>query len=219
MPDLDQYEPLAGKWRSIYKSYVENADSKSEEIADAALRVITAMLRACHGCVLLPQITQLLWKYQPQLIPQSLFSNSAQEALAQFNHQLAVLVQGMTDQRIEMVAVRAAQTVALHMVHQRVAAQDYSTLQQYVGAQVIKDLIRHCFLDKARAFSVGKRFRDGAEAYGFYQHVMSSIEGGMGSLVKQFVERPNGERLRYRSFLKKQSTKAMLHDEGWRMDA
>ena len=177
------------------------------------------MLRDCGGCLLLPQMTDLLWQYQFQLAQGSLFTATSQEALIQINDQLDILARSVANQRIEMVAIRSARTVAIQLRTSQVKSEDYHTLQYRFATQVIKDLIRHSFLDKARAFSVGKRFHNVTEAYQFYSHVMTSIDQGIGSLVKQFVRRPNGRHLRYYSpFFKKQSTSSMLHDPLLRMD-
>ncbi len=219
MPDQDEYEPLARQWLNGYKRYIDDANSTYEEIADDALRVVTKMLRDCGGCSLLPQMTDLLWQYQLQLIQGNLFSEYSYEVLTQFNDRLDMLAKSVANRRIETVAIRSARTVAMQLQTGRVGVDDYSTLRYQIAAQVVKDLIRHSFLDKARAFSIGRRFPNETEAHQFYNCVLTSIDQGMESLVKQFIDRPHGERLRYSSpFFKKQSTRSMLFDRRFRMD-
>lgn len=226
MADEDKYEPLARQWSESYKRYVSNSNhvddlnSECKEIADGALRTVTKMLRSCGGCPLLLQLTNLLWDCQLKMMPGNLFSEDSWQILVHINNQLDVLAKDVANQRIDMVAIRSVRAVAVELCVSKMQQASYHELHNQVAKMMVKDLIRHSFLDKARAFSVGKRFSDGEEAHHFYQQVMTFIESGMEGVVKQFINHLNGKGLRYRSQLcRKQSTRAMLHDEKWRLDA
>ncbi len=220
MADQDEYEPLARQWKKNYERYVGDPNSKCEEIADGALRTVTKMLRSCGGCSLLPELTDLLWDCQLKMMQGNLFSEDSWQTLMHINNQLDALAKDVADQRIDMVAIRSIRTVAVKLGVSGTQRASYDTFHNQVAAQIVKDLVRHSFLDKARAFSVGKRFSNGEEAYHFYQQVMTFIDSGIDSVVRQFVNHPNGEGLRYRSQLcLKQSTRAMLYDESFRLDA
>lgn len=219
MPDQDEYEPLAKQWSSEYKRYIDDFASTGKDIADGALRTVTRMLRECGGCPLLPEITEILWQSQPQLAQGNLFSVSPYVVVEHINQLLEGLRRKVADQRIEAVSVRAAQTVAFQLRAGLNNGKDYGRFQSQLASQIVKDLIRHCFLDKARAFSVGRRFSSSDEASRFFDNVMSYIDHGLEGLVKQLITRPGGEKLRYRSpFFRRRSTKSMLFDEAYRMD-
>jgi hypothetical protein len=226
MADQDEYEPLARQWKTSYELFVnavgrsEDLDAECKEIADSALHTVTKMLRVCGGCSLLAKLTNLLWEEHLHMMPGSLFYEDAWPTLLRIYNQLDELATHVADHRIDMIAIRAARTVAVELYQKQLAYTNYQTFHHQVTAQVLKDLIRHSFLDKARAFSVGKRFSAGREAYQFYQAVMRCIENNMQDIVQQFASHPTGTGLRYRSRLfPKQKTSNILDNEYFRMDA
>lgn len=217
MPDQDDFEPLARQWHPAFVDY--QSEATSEEVAEEALRVAAAMLRFCGGCPILPQLSDLLWQYQLKAADDSLWNPLSQEAFVHLNDALNSLARDVSDQRICTVAIRSAKIVSLQLQEKDVAPDRPFALSKYLATQVIKDLISHCFLDAARAYSVGGRFQTGTDAHLFYEEVTSSIDSVVGKMASQLTRRPTGKRLRQAHVLTaKHTTRSMLHDKAFRLD-
>jgi hypothetical protein len=217
MPDRDDFEPLARQWRPVYDRCCDNATSV--EVADEGLQVVTMMLRNCGGCEILPELSEVLWHYQEKLAGNNLWTPLAEKAFFQLWTSLDNLARKEANQRVHMVAIRSAQIIALQLQEGIVKPHHFYTLQTHLAGQITKDLIAHCFLDAARAQSIGSRFRTGMEAHLFYDEVMTSLKPGIAKLAKQLVKRPTGKHLRHTPIdSKKYDTRSILHNEDFRLD-
>jgi hypothetical protein len=195
MPDLDDFEPPARQWKRILDHYVKDQKSTSDQLADDILAMAVKMLKHCGGCILLPQLTDLLWQYKVQLSQQTALDHRTQLPLSHLEQELDKAVQPAIHQRIEMISIRAARTTALALQAGVLNVESHQILQEKLAGQVIVDLIRHCCLDTARARSIGRRFANGDEAYHFYREVMTTLRAGVIYIARQLGSRPNGETL------------------------
>jgi hypothetical protein len=214
MVDLDDFDPMGKQWQHAHQNFLDN--TSSEQVADEATRVAAAMLRACGGCSLLPQLQEFLWEYYKTISSHTLWSPTLKEADATLYEKLDLLsqVDGVCDKRIEAVAMRSTKRMALELREKHASSERYAELQGKLGTLVIKDLIGHSFLDLSRAMSVGKRFTTYEQAFQFYDEVMKCIEPGAVSMGRGLARKPNAERLKgYRIMKKTHTTSSILYDE------
>ena len=214
MIDLDDFDPLGKQWNTA-QQYYQNHGS-SEEVADEALRVAAAMLRACGGCTILPSLHDILWEYCNKVVSHTLWSPTLREADIILYEKLEALSREsiVCDKRIEGVALRATMRLALKMKESCPKPLRYAKLGTQLAAFIIEDLIGHSFLDIARAISVGGRFATNEQAFHFYEDVMRCLELGATRMGRNLVRRPTAERLqRYSLVRSEQTTVSMLYDE------
>lgn len=217
MPDQDDFEPLAKQWHPAYYNYLDSGPA--DVVADEAIRVATAMLRYCGGCPILPQLSEALWQYRDAIQTDSLWNKPLREADLLLNERLDSLARTVSDERIGTVAIRSAKITALQLRRSEIAPHRSCELKIHLASQVIKDLIRHCFLDTARAYAVGGRFRSGAESQAFYDNVMSHIDSAVCALGTRLANDPTGKGLRRYRIVPKPTTASMMFNEDFRLDA
>lgn len=216
MPDQDDFEPLARQWHPAFDSYLDSGSA--EVVAEEAIRVATAMLRCCGGCPILPELSEALWQYRDTIRTDSLWQHSPQGAGPLLNESLDRLAKTVCDDRIGTVAIRSAKIIALQLRRGDIEPHRHFELKIHLASQIIKDLIRHCFLDTARAFAVGGRFRKGTESQAFYDHVMNHIDSGVPSLGTRLANNPTGKGFRRYRIVPKPTTASMMFNEDFRLD-
>ncbi len=215
MVDLDDFDPMGSQWKLAKQSFLGGASS--EEVADEALRVVAAMLRACGGCSILPQLQDILWEYYNKIASHALWSPTLKEADATLHEKLNLLSKddAVCDKRIETVALRSTARAALQLRENCPHSLRLTHLRTHLAAFIIKDLIGHSFLDITRAISVGERFATNEQAFQFYEDVMGHIEPGALSMGHRLSRKPTAERLqRYRLVTRTDTTSSLLYDEG-----
>src|SRR5690242_5244044 len=113
MIDLEDFDPMGRQWEPAKEDFLNNASS--EEVADEALRVAAAMLRACKGCSILPQLHDILWEFYQKISSHTLWSPTLKEASASLYENLNLLsgADEVCDKRIETIAIRSAMKMAL----------------------------------------------------------------------------------------------------------
>jgi hypothetical protein len=214
MVDLDDFDPMGKQWDHAHQDFSDNGSD--EQVADEALRVAAAMLRACGGCSILPQLQECLWEYYQTISSHTLWSPTLKEADAALYEKLDLLSQVdlVCDKRIETIAIRSTKRMALQLREQHASSERPIQLQTKLATLIIKDLIGHSFLDLSRAMSVGKRFTTPEQAFQFYDEVMKCIESGAVSIGRRLARKPNAERLqRYRIIKSTHTTRSMLYDK------
>ncbi len=216
MPDQDDFEPLARKWRPAFDVYLDSGPA--DMVADEAIRVATAMLRNCGGCSILPQLSDALWQYRETIQTNTLWNKPPHEANLLLNGRLESLARVVSDQRIDTLAIRSAQITALQLKRGDLVPNRPFELKIHLASQIIKDLIRHCFLDTARAYAVGGRFRSSAESQAFYDNVMSHINSIVRGLGNRLATDPTGKGLRRCRIVPKATTASMMFSEAFRLD-
>lgn len=219
MIDQEDFDPMGKQWNPAHNDFLSGASS--EKVADEALRVATVMLRVCKGCSILPHLHEILWEYYTKISEHALWSPTLKEADALLYKKLESLTKedGITDKRIETIAIRSTKKMALHLRENKVVSLRYSQLQTRLASLLIKDLIGHSFLDLARAMSVGKRFATHEQAFEFYSEVIEHIEPGATQIGRRLVRKPTAERLKgYRILKNTHTTRSMLYDEEFRFD-
>jgi hypothetical protein len=70
-----------------------------------------------------------------------------------------------------------------------------------LAQHIIKDVIAHCCLDRARAFAASSRFENGAASLSFYREVMQAIENSDHGLSLQFCQDPSCATLSYQPLI------------------
>jgi hypothetical protein len=220
MVDLDNFDPMGKQWEHAKDDFL--TDGSSEEIADEALRVAAAMLRACGGCSILPQLHESIWEFYKEVSSQTLWSPTLKEANYIFQEKIDLLSKAETasDKRIETVAIRSTMKLALQLKGSYTnKSYSYSQLRTQLGALIIKDLVGHSFLDVTRALSVGRRFGTNQQAFQFFEEVMDHIEPGAIGMGRRLAKKPTAERLqRFRIVKEKHTTSSMLYSDEFSVD-
>ncbi len=217
MPGQDDFEPLARQWRPAFSGYLDH--TAADSIADEAIRVATAMLRSCGGCPILSQLSDALLQYWDAIQTNSLWNSPPHEADLVLKERLESLTRDVSDQRISTVAIRSANVTAFQLKQGKLAPHRSFELRLNLASQIIKDLIRHCFLDAARAQAVGGRFRSVAQSQEFYDNVMSHIDSATQKLAHRLVDNPTGKGLRKFRIVPKETTASMMFNTDFRLDA
>jgi hypothetical protein len=220
MVDLDDFDPMGKQWEHAKNDFL--TDASGEEIADEALRVVAAMLRACGGCSILPQLHEVLWEFYKKVSSQTLWSPTLKDANYAFQESLDQLSRAETvcDKRIETVAIRSTMKLAVQLKGSYTnKTYSYSQLRTQLASHIIKDLIGHSFLDVTRALSVGRRFGTNKQAFQFYEEVMNHIEPGAIEIGRRLAKKPTAERLRrFRIVKERHNTISMLYSDEFSVD-
>jgi hypothetical protein len=216
MPDQDDFEPLARQWHPAYDSYLDSGSA--DVVADEAIRVATAMLRCCGGCPILPELSETLWQYRDMIRTDSLWSNSPHDSGLLLNDRLDALAKTVCDDRIGTVAIRSAKIIALQLRRGDIKAHRLFELRLHLASQIIRDLIRHCFLDAARAIAVGGRFRSSSESQAFYDNVMKHIDSAVPTIGTRLANNPTGKGIKRYRIVPKLTTASMMFNEDFRLD-
>jgi hypothetical protein len=128
------------------------------------------------------------------------------------------LAKTVCDDRIGTIAMRSAKIIALQLRRGDIEPYRLFELKIHLASQIIRDLIRHCFLDTARAFAVGGRFRKGTESQAFYDQVMNHIDSAIPALGTRLADNPTGKDLRRYRIVPKPTTASMMFNEDFRLD-
>ncbi len=204
MPDKDEFEPVRGDWKTVYKLFIDGkGQASSQQIAQHALEVVSTTLHKCGGCPPLTDLVSLLTqlsKSQTIDTPAHLFPV---ESLQQAHNKLDEIEKNVADQRVCAVAIRTTRSYVHELIigvrpHQLL---DLNKVGPDLSQHIIKDVIAHCCLDRARAFAVNSRFENGADALRFYREVMQAIENSDHGLSMQFFQDPSCATLSYQPLL------------------
>lgn len=200
MPDKDEFEPMGRAWKTVYALFVDGErQASSQKIAQCALQVVSAMLHECGGCPPLPQLILLLSQLSESQaidIPARCFPA---EVLQQAHAELDQIEKSIADQRVCAVAVRTTRSYVHELVLGLGPSQvpGLNKIGPDLAQRIIKDVIAHSCLDRARAFAVNSRFENGAASLRFYREVMQAIEYFDDGLSLQFCQDPSCRTLSY----------------------
>ena len=176
--------------------------------------------RCCDvaGGPILPELSEALWQYRDIIRTDSLWRRPPAGAGLLLSERLDSLAKTVCDERIGTVAIRSAKIIALQLRRGDIEPHRLFELKIHLASQIIRDLIRHCFLDTARAFAVGGRFRSGPESQAFYDNVMNHINSAVPALGTRLADNPTGKGLRRYRIVPKPTTASMMFNEDFRLD-
>jgi hypothetical protein len=197
MPDQDEFDPIGRNWRHAYDLLL-GGTSDVDHIANEVLLAVTRMVRRSGGCTVLPDLQRALedfWIacYSRASLWHDITSDGAYHLL---DARLDALAKGVTDRRIEMIAIRSARAVAMQLAQGSLQPKHTTALKQYFGAQIVEHLVCHRALDPARAHAVGLAVSTCEQAHAVHDAVLERLRPALAKVGARLAEDPTGRTVR-----------------------
>jgi hypothetical protein len=208
MPDQDDFEPLAKCWKPLYDDFGKE-EMTAEQLADESLRIVTQMLHVCKGCPALDTLLPALESFWSDSLRPSIWAPDVSPR-DHLDTTLRALERQYDDRRIDAVAIRTAQRIANDLATGLYRPATRQELHRHFATTLIQQLIRHCYLDAARANAVGRRFPTSDAAHAYAAQVLALAQPGCQQLGKYMLRDSSAQKARRPRIIPRQRTEDML---------